>query len=235
MIEKKYFIRQVAICLIGSFIYASGICVLTRASLGISPISSVAYVASLIWGFSLGVCTMGFNAILILVQKMVFRKGFSIKDILLQIGISIIFSVFIDLSIYLFGWFVPQTYIGRMIYLIFGCAVMAAGMSAVVIVNITVLPGEGAIKCIVRYTGWEFGVAKILFDSSIIAIAVVICFITVGKLEGIREGTFIAALIIGTFSRFIMRHFKLYLDRFLNRWPEKNPAFDDRAQLITDN
>lgn len=176
---------------------------------------------------------MGFNAILIAMQKLVFRKGFSIKDIILQVGISIVFSVFIDLSIYLFGWFVPQTYVGRMMYLIFGCAVMATGMSAVVIVNFTVLPGEGAIKCIVKYTGWEFGTAKIIFDSSTIAAAVFLCLIAIGSLEGIREGTLISALIIGTFSKFIMRRFKPCLDRLLNRCPGGNPAFDDGVRQIT--
>jgi len=203
------------ICLVGAFIYASGICVLTRAALGISPISSVPYVFTFVTGLTLGTCTMVLNAVLIIAQKLVFGRDFTAKIIGMQIGISLVFSVFIDLGIWLFGWFAPATYPGRLLYLLFGCGVLALGMSMVVMANFVVLPGEGAVKCIVKYTGWEFGTAKVTFDSSMVTLAVVTSLVTMGRVQGVREGTVIASILIGTFSKFIMRRFKGRMDLYL--------------------
>lgn len=201
--------------MVGAFIYASGVCVLTRAALGISPISSVPYVFTFVTGLTLGTCTMFLNVILIVTQKLVFGRDFTWKTIGMQIGISLVFSVFIDLSIWLFGWFAPATYPGRILYLLFGCGVLAIGMSMVVMANFVVLPGEGAVKCIVRYTGWEFGTAKVVFDSSMVTTAVVVSLLTMRRVEGVREGTVIASILIGTFSKFIMRRFKGRMDLYL--------------------
>lgn len=211
----KLLARRVAVCLIGSFIYASGVCIMTKAALGISPITSTPYVVTLVTGLTLGTCTMILNVLLIAAQKLVFGKDFTVKTIGMQIGISLIFSVFIDLSIWLFGWFQPATYPGRLLYLVFGCAVLAAGMSLVVMANFVVLPGEGGVKCVMKYTGWEFGTAKILFDCTMVTTAAIVSLVTLGRLAGVREGTVIASILLGTFSKFIMRRFKGRIDRFL--------------------
>jgi uncharacterized membrane protein YczE len=208
-------VRKIVVCLVGAFIYATGVCVLTRSALGISPISSVPYVASLLSGWTLGTYTMLLNVVLILVQKLMLKKGFTVRDIAMQIGISIVFSFFIDLNIFFFGWYFPQTYSEKMAYLLFGCVVLAVGMSLVVMANLVVLPGEGVVKCVVKYVHCEFGTAKVAFDCCMVACAAVLSLTFSHRVEGIREGTLISAILIGTFSKFIMRRYKDRIDRFL--------------------
>lgn len=207
--------RRITFCLIGAFIYASGVCVVTHSSLGISPISSFPYVLSIVTGMSLGTCTLGLNVILILVQRIVFGKEYTLTKCLLQIAISIIFSVFIDLSIFLFGGFWPQSYLSKLIYLLFGFVVLAVGMSMVVMSNFVVLPGEGAAQCIAKLMKTSFGNAKIIFDSLMVALAVMISLIMLHRMEGIREGTVLAAFMIGAISKVIFRLFKDRVNLFL--------------------
>ena len=176
---------------------------MTRAALGISPISSLPYIVSLL-GLSLGICTMVFNVILIATQKIALKKDFTTVDIAMQTTLSLVFSVFIDLSIFLLGWFTPQTYFGKLAYLLFGCAVLALGVSLVVTANFAILPGEGVAKVIAKLLKLEFGTGKIIFDSACVVLALAASLLCHGKIEGIREGTVIAALLIGTFSKFIM-------------------------------
>lgn len=202
-------------CLIGAFIYATGICIVTRAALGISPISSVPYVLSIATGISLGICTFGLNAILILVQRIVFGKEYTLKKCLLQIAISIVFAVFTDFSIFLFGGFWPQAYLFKLIYLLFGFVVLAAGMSMVVMSNFVVLPGEGAVQSIVKLAKCSFGNAKIIFDSSMVILAVIISLIMLHHINEFREGTVLAAFMIGAISKVVFRLFKGKVDLFL--------------------
>jgi len=208
-------VRRLAVCLIGAFIYASGVCVLTRAALGISPISSFPYVMSSVTTLSLGTCTMGLNLILIAIQKLALGRKFTLRICLMQFALSLVFSVFIDLNIALFGSFRPSSYPGKLAYLLFGCAVLAVGMALVVMADFVLIPGEGAARCIQTWIGKEFGTAKIVFDCSMVVCAVVTSLIFLRRVEGVREGTVIAAVLIGTFARVFMRHVKGPLSRFL--------------------
>lgn len=197
---------------------------MTRSALGISPISSFPYVTALLTGLSLGICTMAFNVPLIAIQKLVLRRDFTIKEMIMQAVLSLVFSAFIDLSIFLFGWFTPQSYIGRLAYLLFGCVVLALGVSMVVMANFAILPGEGAAKVIARVLKKEFGTGKIIFDCSCVVLAIVLSLIGLGRIEGIREGTVIAALLIGTCSKFIMRFLRPPLQRFLGYDKPEEPV-----------
>lgn len=205
---------------------------MTRASLGISPITSLPYVCSLLWGLSLGTYTMVFNVLLITAQKLVLKKDFTTKDIAAQTILSLVFSAFIDLSIFLFGRFMPQAYPGKMLYLLFGCMVLALGVSMVVIANFAILPGEGAAKVIARLLKREFGTGKIIFDSSCVLFSSIFSLIGFGKIIGIREGTIIAALLIGSFSKIIMRFIRPWLERFLNPDTDRNKVSAPTSQAV---
>ena len=52
-------------------------------------------------------------------------------------------------------------------------------------------------RAISQVSGKRYENIKILFDVLYIAAAAVICFLFLGKLEGVREGSIVAALLIG--------------------------------------
>lgn len=59
------------------------------------------------------------------------------------------------------------------------------------------LPGEAMNRTISQVSGKRYENIKILFDVLYIVAAAVISFITTGKLQGVREGSIIAAVVVG--------------------------------------
>ena len=90
-------LKRYIIFLIGLFINSLGVSLITKAALGTSPISSIPYVLSLIFPFTLGQFTIYFSVLLVVLQLLILRRKFKIEH-LLQIPISIAFGYFIDLT-----------------------------------------------------------------------------------------------------------------------------------------
>lgn len=65
------------IFLIGLFINSLGVSLITKANLGTSPISSIPYVLSLEFPWSMGVFTMLFNVLLVILQLILLQKSLS--------------------------------------------------------------------------------------------------------------------------------------------------------------
>lgn len=78
--------KRYAIFLIGLFVNSLGVSMITKASLGTSPISSIPYVLSLKFPFTLGEFTIFFSLFLILLQLLILRRNFKAEH-LLQIPI----------------------------------------------------------------------------------------------------------------------------------------------------
>ena len=102
-------LKRYVIFLIGLFVNSLGVSLITKASLGTSPISSIPYVLSLSFPFTLGNFTIFFSVFLILLQLLILRKNFKLEHVL-QIPVSIVFGYFIDLTMLLFTWVNPQNY-----------------------------------------------------------------------------------------------------------------------------
>ena len=71
-------LKRYVIFLIGLFVNSLGVSLITKASLGTSPISSIPYVLSLSFPFTLGNFTIFFSVFLILLQLLILRKNFNI-------------------------------------------------------------------------------------------------------------------------------------------------------------
>ena len=71
-------LKRYVIFLIGLFVNSIGVSLITKASLGTSPISSIPYVLSLSFPFTLGNFTIFFSVFLILLQFLILRKNFNI-------------------------------------------------------------------------------------------------------------------------------------------------------------
>lgn len=66
-------LKRYVIFLIGLFVNSLGVSLITKASLGTSPISSIPYVLSLSFPFTLGNFTIFFSVFLILLQLLILR------------------------------------------------------------------------------------------------------------------------------------------------------------------
>ena len=195
-------LKRYLIFLVGLFVNSLGVSLITKANLGTSPISSIPYVLSLNFPFRLGNFTIFFSIFLIVLQLIILRKNFKLEHIL-QIPVSIIFGYFIDLTMILFSWVNPEAYIMKIVYLLIGCLILGVGVYMEVLADVVMLPGESFVRAIVLTWKTNFGTTKICFDVSMSVIAAVLSFVFAGRLAGGREGTVIAALLVGFIARLI--------------------------------
>jgi uncharacterized membrane protein YczE len=81
--------------------------------------------------------------------------------------------------------------------MILSCFVLGFGIWIQFKGGVAMLPGEAMNRAISEVTGIKYENIKIFFDVLYIIVAAAICFIFIGKLEGVREGSIIAAVLIG--------------------------------------
>lgn len=209
--------KRLLICALGLLCYASGVAVTKNCELGISPIVSVAYVLSLITPITMGWCTTLVNLVFFLLQRLLLRREYPLWMMGAQFLMSVLFSVTIDLTAALFGfmagWAPP--YPARLAVFVLGCAVLALGVFLIVSADFVVLPAEGCVNAVVRRTGLRFGTGKVLFDGAMVAVTVAVSLLCFRQVRGIREGTLIAVVLIGTFARHIGERLGPALERHL--------------------
>lgn len=193
-------LKRYLLFLVGLFINSLGVSLVTKANLGTSPISSIPYVLSLKFPFTLGNFTIVHNLVLIALQIIILRKNFKIENIL-QIPVAVMFGYFIDFTMYLLFWLDPQNYFMKIIALLLGCFVLGFGVYIEVLADVVMLAGESFVRAIVQTWNTNFGITKIIVDSSMVIIAGVLSFAIFGRLNGLREGTVVAALSVGFIAR----------------------------------
>jgi uncharacterized membrane protein YczE/cytidylate kinase len=225
--KKEELIRRYVVFIAALLVSAFGVSLVTRSALGTSPISSIPYVLSLNTPLTMGAFTFLLNMILIGVQMgMLGRKGIRARrmDLLLQIPVSVVFSAFIDLTMALLAAFHPDFYLWKVVSLVIGCGILAFGIGMEVLADVTMLSGEYTVQIAAARFKKEFGKCKMGFDCTLVALAAVSAFLLSGHLEGVREGTVVAALITGPF----VKYFSRYMGPF-RAWILRNGAAADAA------
>lgn len=199
-------IKRYMIFIIGLFINALGVSIITKADLGTSPISAIPYVLSLKFPFTLGQLTVIFSLLLVILQLIILRKNFKIEHIL-QIPVSFLFGYFIDMTMVMLSMIAPQKYLHSLLCLFIGCIILGFGVYLEVVANVVMLPGESFVRAVSQTWQTEFGTTKVSFDVSMTVIATALSFIFFFTLSGVREGTIIAAILVGFISRLFGRLF----------------------------
>ncbi|MCI8599224.1 MAG: YitT family protein [Lachnospiraceae bacterium] len=202
MKKQKELIKRYLLFTVGLFINSLGVALVTKAELGTSPISSIPYTLSLGFSPSLGAFTLYMSLILIILQLLILRKNFP-KQYFLQLPVSFLFSYFIDFSMNLLGFLEPGSYIQKLSLLFIGCFVLGLGVFIEVVANVVMLPGECFVNAVSISYHTDFGKTKIVFDSSLALFAVIISFILYRNIKGVREGTLIAAVLVGMIARLL--------------------------------
>lgn len=206
MTDKTELIKRYIFLLAGLFVNGLGVSFITKAGLGTSPITSIPYTLSLGFTPTVGIYTLVFNIFLIILQVILLRRNFQLQN-LLQLPIIALFSFFIDLTMSLLGFMQPETYAMKVVSLIVGCLILGFGVFMEMTANVAMLPGEATVRAVSDVFSTDFGKTKIAFDSSMTIIAAILSFIMFKHLDGVREGTIVAAILVG----FIARLFKKYI------------------------
>lgn len=190
---------------LGIFSMAFGISLVIKSLLGTSPISSIPYILSLKYPLSIGGFTFIVNMAFLLGQILLLRRQFQYIQ-LLQIPITIVFSFFIDMTMSLLNGLAPEFYSSRFLTVLLGTTFLAFGVSLQIIANVVTLAGEGLVNAIASCWQFDFGRTKTVFDTALVLIAGLLSWLYFGEFRGIREGTFISALLTGSIARFCIKN-----------------------------
>ena len=182
----------------GLFIMSFGVAFSIVSTLGTTPISSIAYSLVLITDINIGITTFVFNAALILLQFLILRSRFH-KKRLLQLINCIVFSYFNALALAVVSQIPFDGSVLMMaVFLILSIFLIAFGIFVYMPANIAPLPGEGCVEAIAIVTGWRFSTIKIGFDATMVAIALLMCWLWYASPFGaVNIGTVISAFMVG--------------------------------------
>ena len=194
----KQVIKNYTLFLIGLFIASMGVALSAKAGLGTSPVASVPYSVSLVnHTLTFGWWLNMWSVLQIVVQIALLRKKCKPVDIIIQTVLAFVYGYLTDFSCKLISGLQANTYIMQFALMILSCFVLGFGIWIQFKGGVAMLPGEAMNRAISEVTGKKYENIKIFFDVLYIVVAAAICFIFIGKLEGVREGSIIAAVLIG--------------------------------------
>lgn len=205
--EKDSLIKRYLVFILGLYFLAMGIVLIVHSALGTTPISSTNYVLSLNTPLTLGTWTFITNMLMVLLQLWLIRGGHGTRkdvvEILLQIPLSFVFSAFIDLNMWLTSGLEADGYLMSVVILLMGCIVQSIGVVLEIKPKVAMMSAEGTVKYLSNRLHKEFGNVKVGFDITLVLIAVITSLAFTQTIEGVREGSVIAAFITGYIVNFL--------------------------------
>ena len=191
-------VKRILLFILGLFIMAFGVSFSIVSTLGTTPISSIAYALVLITNIDIGITSFVFNAALILLQFLILRSRFH-KKRLLQLINCVVFGYFNTLALAVVSQIPFDGSVLMMaVFLIVSIFMIAFGIFVYMPANIAPLPGEGCVEAVAIVTGWRFSTIKIGFDATMVAIALLMCWLWYATPFGaVNIGTVISAFMVG--------------------------------------
>lgn len=188
--------------LIGLIVTALGLAVCVRADLGISPITTLAFALNKVFpSLTLGTYVFFQHIIFFILTIVLLRKDFKPFQ-LLQLPCSFLFGYFVDFWEIMLRSLTLNSYVARILLLLIGCVIVALGFSMSYTSRVALEANTAFLNAFSLRTGKPYSTLKTLTDILIVVMAAVVALIFLHTLVGIREGTVIAAVIIGPIAGF---------------------------------
>lgn len=135
------------------------------------------------------------------------RKKTVVSEIVIQVILAFAYGYLTDFSLLILEDLELNHYILKLLFLLIGCVILAFGVYLELLGDVGMLSGDAFIKVIAIITNKEYGNVKIITDISMSIISAGLAVAILHRLVGVREGTIIAALIVGI----IIKYFKKIL------------------------
>jgi uncharacterized membrane protein YczE len=194
-----------------------GIAISVKSNLGVSPVSSIPYTMTCVWNIEMGKATVIFHTALVLIQIILLRKNFKIKN-LLQIPAGILFGSFTTLCNSLMTVFPdPESYVVKIVMMLISTVLIAFGIFLYVPADFIPLAGEGFMLAISQIAKIKFSTIKLIFDISVVVISLVTCLCLLHSLGSVGIGTVIAAVLVGLELKVITNLLGKTRDKLLNK------------------
>ena len=183
--------------LAGMLVLALGLTLNTKTGLGVSPIISVAFSVSEIWGLNFGDMTFLLYTLFVAGQLVLRGRDRRLTD-LLQLPLSLVFSRVLNLYSALIPYEAAEHGFGMNLLLLLA-AILFTGAGAAITVNMRLVPnpGDGIVAAVADKIGRDQGFAKNLFDVGCVAVTCVLGLLASGGIVGIGIGTVAAMIGVG--------------------------------------
>ena len=212
-------LRRVLFYLFGQIILATGLTLSTKVNLGVSPILSIAYCASVITGRAIGDTSLIVYIICIIAEIILHarqdmqpeqRKKVFILD-LLQLPLSLVFTRVMNL----FAGIIPTpsgTLFLRIPLLILAIFCVGVGAAMTLDMRLIANPADGIVQVISDVSGLKLGLTKNIVDISCVILTATASFILARRIIGIHVGPLLAMFgtgrVIAVFNRIMDKHVK---------------------------
>jgi len=195
--RKEKLKTRFAYYIIGLLIMTAGIAISVKSDLGVSPISAVPYTITCVSGMEMGKATIVFHCVLVLVQILLLRSRFQIKN-LLQIVVGIVFGYFTTFCNWCVGFLPdPHNIVLRLVMMLISIVLLAIGIFFYLPADIMPIAGEGCMQALSDVTKVDFAKVKVAFDVTMVIISLVTCLIVLHDPGSVGIGTVFAAFLVG--------------------------------------
>ena len=201
---------RATLLIIGLILLSFGVTLSIHSQLGTSPISSIPYAFSYFIPLTVGMITILMHCIFIILQMLILGKQFKWLQ-WSQIILGILFGFLIDAMLYLTQSWHFESYMIQMLISLTSCLFTAIGIIFMVKAYLFYLAAEGLYQACVLKFGIELGRCKTIGDCILVMIAALGSYVALNEIIGIREGTIITALLVGTLIR-LLKPFFHFLD-----------------------
>ena len=187
MTNKKAYTIRLALYFMGLFIMTLGVSMSVKSNLGVSPVSSIPYTITCITGLEMGKATILFHVFLVIIQIIILRKAFKMKN-LLQVAVGIVFGYFTTFSNYLFSFLPDVNHMGiRLAMMLVSTFIIAVGIFFYLPADIIPLAGEGVMKTISDVLHIPFNKVKVAFDVTMVIVSLIACLIAQQEIRKIQR------------------------------------------------
>ena len=169
----KHLKIRIPMYFIGLFIMTIGIALSVKSNLGVSPVSSIPYTITCVWGIEMGKATILFHIILVILQILLLRKNFKPVQ-LLQVPVGVVFGYFTTFCNYMVSFLpTPENLAIRIFMVLLSTVFVAFGIFLYLPADLIPLAGEGCMQAVSSVTRIEFSKVKIGFDCTMVVVSAV--------------------------------------------------------------
>ena len=119
------------------------------------------------------------------------------RTLYIQLLISPLLGIAIDIGMWLLQAYVPGLFLSRIAFLIIGCFVLAMGIYLQLQAKLVMNAGESIVQLLSEKMNKPFSTIKIGFDWTLVATATVIGLVCLKSPIGIGVGTLLSAVLVG--------------------------------------
>lgn len=189
-----------------AIIASIGTCFMVKADIGISCTDALILTLSKMTKIQMGTMTIVFYSVGIIIQIIIQKKKFKIRQFL-QLPVTLLIGLVINFILSHIGNIKLEAYIFKLVFFVLGIILASISIALLLALNLVKFPLEGAHIIISETFKLKFGVVRWSFDIVFALISVILYLFFGQKLE-IREGTIINMILLSPLLHFLYSFFR---------------------------